>query len=478
MGTYFFDYKDAYKEARKQNKFTIFNNLQICYYNGEHKVSPYPNLMGVPLGELCDYLSETPNRGISEIKFINSFSKLQQEEVLIYIDALQQIAWQKKNDIGSEYRKALEEQKPDFSEPLRILFITTRITTVLQYVAKNLADAFNDLGYSTFVSIEQNAMQSWGGNDSHGNAEFAWHLKNIYEYNPHIIFNLDWINNTFLNEAVFNFVWFQDPMPILYDDKEIVLREKDYIFTLFDEFKEALIKKGVEATKIMPQQFATNPKIFFRDESIKKENKIVFLGSDYGFEKDLNISDEMKNKIYDDIENNRLNEEDVMQYAKDANMDENYFRTSIITSFVRRRVVIWMCMLEGINIEVYGTDAWLQNPEVVPYYKGLLPYGEEMAKVYNSATYALSVHPQYRYQQRVFEISACGTIPLIYNCSLIKEEFFHEDNILSFSTLDELKGLIGQIPKKDPKEISEDISFEKMAKKIINIVENNIREEN
>ncbi len=154
MDTYFFDYKEAYQEARKQNKFTIFNNLQICYYNGKHKESPYENLIGLPLEELCDYMSETPNRGISNIKFTNQFSKKQQEEISSYIDALQNIAWQKKNNIGVEYRNAIKLQEPDFNEPWRILFITTRGTTVLQYVAKNLADAFNDLGYSTFILIE------------------------------------------------------------------------------------------------------------------------------------------------------------------------------------------------------------------------------------------------------------------------------------------------------------------------------------
>ena len=206
VDTYFFNYQDAYKEARKQNKFTIFNNLQICYYNGEDKASPYENLIGLPIDKLCDYMTETPNRGISHILFDNIFTKEQKAEIEAYVKQLQYIAYMKKIEIGNQYRELIKMQEPDFNEPWRILFITTRGTTVLQYVAKNLADAFNDLGYSTFISIEQNAMQNWGGNDSHGNAEFAWHLKNIYEYNPHIIFNLDWINNTFLNDKIFNFV--------------------------------------------------------------------------------------------------------------------------------------------------------------------------------------------------------------------------------------------------------------------------------
>jgi hypothetical protein len=164
----------------------------------------------------------------------------------------------------------------------------------------------------------------------------------------------------------------------------------------------------------------------------------------------------------------------VKDYASRLRMSEDYVATSLISSFVRRRVIIWMCSLENIEVEVYGTDKWLDNKEVAPFYKGLLPYGEEMSKVYNSATYAISAHPLYRYQQRVFEMSACDTIPLVYKCGITREEFFHEDNILSFSKFDELKNLIGAKPKKDSKQISEDISYKTLAQKIIDIVKNEV----
>ncbi len=468
--TYFFDYKDALKEAKKENKLDIFGSLQLCYYNGENKHSTLENLIWLPLDDFCEYMSETPNRMVSDVVFDKSFTKEQEIQIKSYLQQLQFIAANKKKKIGNEYRKAIKKQSPNFNEPLRILFLTTRITTVLQFVAKNLADTFTQMGYDTFISIESSPLQSWGGADIEQSPDFAWHLKNIYEYNPHIIFNLDWMNNTFLNENVFNFVWFQDPMEILYNNQKIDVRKRDYIFTLFDEFKDALIKKGVSKNKIKMQQFATNPKIFYRDSSIQKGHKIVFLGSDYSFEKNVKIPKNIEKEIYEHIENNTLTEKLVSEWAKKSNVDEKYFQTSIITSYVRRRVIVWMCSLKDIEVEVYGTDVWLQTPEVAPFYKGLLPYGEEMAKVYNGAIYGVSAHPQYRYQQRIFEMSACETIPLVYKCDLLKEKFTHEDNVLSFSTLEELKNCIGQIPKKDPKQISEDISFKKLAQKIIDIV--------
>ena len=476
MDTYFFDYKEAYKEARKQNRFTPFNNLQICYYNGEHKESPYQNLIGVPVDTFCDYMTETPNRGmsLSNLEFGKGFTKEQETQITAYLQQLQQIAYIKKKEIGDQYREAIQQQEPNFNEPLRILFVTTRGTTVLQYVTKNLADAFDSLGYQTFVSIERNEMQNWGANDSHGNVDFAWHLKNIYEFNPHIIVSLDWINNTFLNDKVFNFVWFQDPMEVLFDQSVIKLRERDYYFYLVDQFKDALIKKNIDSNKLFYQSFCTNKKIFFEDAKIPKENKIVFLGVDYGFDKKITIADEIYEELYNHIENNSLSEELIQEYSSRTNINFATFKSSILPSIVRRRTIVWMCSLKDITVEIYGADSWLLNPITAPFYKGLLPYGEEMAKVYNSAKYALVSHVYYRYQQRLFEISACGTIPVVYKGNLQDEAFNHEDNILSFSTFEELQNMIGKEPMQSPKQITEDISYEKMAMKIIEIVKQNV----
>ena len=480
MDTYFFNYNDAYNEAKKQNTFGIFNNLQICYYNGEiNEQTPYQNLIPLPIDKICDYMMETPNRMIQNIKFDDNFNEDQQHQIASYIDQLQQIAAYKKTELGNQYRELIKNQVPDFNEPWRILFLTTRGTTVLQYVAKNLADAFNDLGYNTFISIEENAMQNWGGNDSPNNAYFAWHLKNIYEYNPHIIFNLDWINNTFLNDSVFNFVWFQDPMPVLYNNEKIVLRERDFIFYLFDEYKNALIDKKVCNTKLVYQTFCTNPKIFFENTSIQREEKIVFLGSDYdyyGYDITCGEYPNLSNMLQDMInliEQGNLTLETIKELSSKYNIPYVWARNEIAGTLVRKEVVKWICKQNILPVEIYGTDDWLKIPEVAPYYKGLLPYGEKMAEVYNSAKYALVAGINSMYQQRLCEISACNTIPLVYH-GFTQEEFLHFDNIVKFSTYKEMMQCIGKKPKKSPKQISEDISYEKMAIKIIDIVKQNV----
>ena len=472
--TYFFNQENALEVAKQQNRSGMFNDLQICYYNPLDipLQESYENLIPLPLEKIYDYMVETPNRMIKDINLSSDLPSDLCQDIAKYITKSQKNAVQKKYDFGLEYKNAIKNAFLDFDEPWRIFFLTSRHTTVLQYVIENIAEAFNGLGYDTFISKEQNDMQSW-----HIDNNNAWHLKDIYEYNPHIVINLDNLNETLYNVSTFNFTWFQDSTAILYNKTKIDLNVRDYIFTLHDEFRDALIQKGVDKSKLFRQSFATNPKIFFENKLIKKENKVVFLGSNYNFHDKCDISDNLVEEIIDDIKNNSVTKTKIQEYAVKSGLSKYTLEVWIIPSLVRKVSVIWMCQLENIDIEVYGTDSWLDVPEVAPYYKGLLSYGKEMAKVYNSAKYAIVAHSQYRYQQRLFEISACGAIPLVYKGQLLNEEFHHEENILSFNTLKELSLLIGKEPVKDSREISKDISYKNMAKKILDIVKNQLEEE-
>jgi len=63
MDTYFTEYESAYYVAKQRNKSGIFNDLDICYYNGEKQDDgELENLIHLPLENIYDYFSETPNR--------------------------------------------------------------------------------------------------------------------------------------------------------------------------------------------------------------------------------------------------------------------------------------------------------------------------------------------------------------------------------------------------------------------------------
>ena len=474
LDTYFFNADKALEIAKQQNRVETsvkaVDALQLCYYTADEKLSNTPkNCIYVPLEDVFNYFVTTKYRFPKAISFEDSgFSMPEQAELN---GAFSQILGEAKNErekLAREYAQKIFENSPDFSEkPWKVFIPACRETTVMQYVSKNIASTFEELGYEIFYNI-QGELEDCSCN--------LHTLMALSKFKPHITVNVNHLNNTYINKNIFNFSWFQDPMKILYNDESIQLRKNDYVFYLNDIIKKRLLHKNVPNDKLFLQNFATNENLFFIDKNIKKEKKIVFLGSDYNFEKNYNLDDECIKEIYQYLEENTLTENLIINLSKVYGVDIKDFETYIIASLVRRRIIIWLCSLKNINIEVYGTDTWLNTPEVVPFYKGLLPYGREMAKVYNSAEYAIVAHPQYRYQQRLIEISACGTIPIVYKGKLLKDDFLHEDNVLSFSTFKELKSCVGKIPKKDSIQISRDISYKRMVKKIVEIVSNNVKE--
>lgn len=473
LDTYFFSPKKALEIASKQNRVEtsvkVIDALQVCYYASEEAIENAPfNCIHVPLESVFDYFSSTTNRFPQAISFEDTdFSMVEQAELNAAFGEILGAAQEERRKLSQLYVKEIKEKQLDFKdEKLRVFIPACRETTVMQYVAKNIAEAFEELGYEVYYHIQSELEDC--------NILSLFH--NIWKFNPHIVVNINHLDNQHLNEKTFNFAWFQDPMPLMYDKKkEVNMRPRDFVYVLFEEYKDLLVKKGVEESRIKHQPFATNPKIFFKDESVKKENKIVFLGSDYNFEEGSDLDEEFINDVYSHIENNTLSEELIAKYSKEYGISHSHFKTFLIPSFVRRRVILWLCSLKDIDIEVYGTDKWLNTPEVAPFYKGLLPYGPQMAKVYNSAKYAIAAHPMYRYQQRVIEMAACDCIPIIYNCPLVCDIFYHEDNILSFSTFEELKECVGKVPPKNCTQIAEDISYKKMALSIIDTVEQQIK---
>jgi len=473
MDTYFTEYESAYHVAKQKNRSGIFNDLDICYYNGDKQDNgELENLIHLPLEHIYDYFTETPNR--HPLNFISGIEDAKlKNDIQEFLQVSQSLAWDAKLKICNQYKEEVSKLEPDFSEPLRILFITTRITTVLQFATRNIEEVFRKMGYETFISIESNAMQSWGANDSRNNANFAWHLKNILHFNPHIIFNIDWVNNEFLNDKIFNFTWYQDPMPILFNGEEIKKRDRDYFFYILDSVGEAIEKKGISKDHIFWQPFCTNSNLFFRREDIQREEKIVFLGGDYKGERNLPHEEEVIPLLVEMLNDGTLSNEKLREISEKYDMDYDYLDHELLTTIARRETVKWICMQDKYPVEIYGTDAWLDTPEVAKYYKGLLPYGEEMAKVYNSAKYALVAHHHYMYQQRLFEISACGAIPIVYDSGVTQENFVHKDNVLVFHTHKEFEDCIGKVPKSNPDQIAKDLSFETFANKILDIVKNN-----
>ncbi len=477
MVTYFLNSLSAYEQAKKQIRTGLFNDLQICYYHGEPIQSDLENLIHLPLENIYDFMCETDYGLIEEIT-VNDTSNMElNNKIKTYIDTAQKEAVAKRAEFEKLYKEEIRKIKLDFNEPLRIFFLTSRITTVLQHTAKGLMNAFMNLGYETFLSIEKNDMQRWGSNQNSG--YFAWHLKNMFEFKPHIVVNIDYLHNDFLPKEMFNFIWFQDDAPFMYENKQIELRKRDFVFHLTSGLRERLSKVGIESEY---QEFLMNGNIFKPRVEIKKEKKIVFIGTSYFYASEHLRHDRMFEEIFNDVlcsfeEKSCITSGkngDIEYFAKKYNKPKDYI--DLVYNYLLRDYCIEkLCRINTgeYKVEIYGAG-WEKNQYVKKFHKGMAPYGEEVSKLYNSATYAYCVGG-YVLMQRTLESAFSGTIPLVLDVRAGGEDEYDKkvEDGLEFFHIKDLENILtsGIVKEKDFSFIRQEYSYEKMAKRIIDKVQ-------
>ena len=477
MDTYFLNPLSAYEQAKKQERTGLFNDLQICYYHGEPIQSDLENLIHLPLENLYNFMCETPYRRIQICLRDEGFDVNVYDEIIVYINKVQNEAFKKIAEFEKLYKDEIRKLKLNFSEPLRVFFLTTRTTTVLQNSANGLMNAFKNLGYETFFSIEENDMQSWGMNEDSG--YFAWHLKNMLEFKPHITINLDYLHNNFLPNEIFNFIWIQDEMPFMHQNQLVQLRKRDFVFHLTSGMRSVLSKVGIESEY---QEFLMNRNIFKPRVEIKKEKKIIFIGTSYfSFSEHLR-HDRMFEEIFNDVlcsfeEKSCITSGkngDIEYFAKKYKKEEEYIHL-VYNYLMRDYCVEKLCRINTgeYKVEIYGAG-WEKNQYVKKFHKGMAPYGEEVSKLYNSATYAYCVGG-YVLMQRTLESAFSGTIPLVLDVRAGGEDEYDKkvEDGLEFFHIKDLENILtsGIVKEKDFSFIRQEYSYEKMAKRIIDKVQ-------
>jgi hypothetical protein len=468
--TYFLNAQVALEEANKENKLYIHNvieSTQICYYNGEKLENAPYNCINVPVKDLVEYFSTTKNRVPTNIEIRNSSLKIEEIPALKnyfiqYINA----AKQKMNSNIIEISNKIKELKPNFNEKrLRVYISTCRETTTMQYMSLTIAETFKSLGYDVFVTTQEHDIQA---------CTILEGFKNILEFNPHIIFTINHIYSHFFNDNIFNFIWFQDPMPVLVNNAPIVLKNRDYIFSLVKEFDEYLNKKDVS---YMRQSFCLNDKVYKKYKNIKREKKIVFIGSSYYRFRE---SRDLEEKVYLYIEKLftqgiSFSESVIDEISIKFNITRLDLDSRIIPYVVRDMSVRWLCSIDtDYKIELYGWG-WDMYEETKEYYKGSLSYGEEISKVYNSATYVFSPHQKYLLQQRVFEGAGSGAIPILYDIKDITDEDNYNEAFIYFRTKSDLKNILNKKEpvKKNLSRLLNENTYSAFVNKMIKIVNEN-----
>ncbi len=457
--TYFLDAKTALEVAKQKNRVTCtiaVDGLQICYYAGEKIKNSPNNCIHLPFENVYEYFITSMNRVPKKIDYVNTnYSSSDQKLLTKKITEIIVAAQTQRMQLMNKYVRKIKLNKPNFSEPLRVFLAGCRETTVMQYASENIANTFKRMGYNVKFYIQKNDM------------EFCCALgllKSLYKFNPHITVNINHLNNEYLHEKVLNFVWFQDPMPVLTDNTEVTIRKRDYFFSLLETTDISLIKKGISKKKILRQHICTNESIYNTKYKIQREDKIVFIGAAYVLHfSNLPNEDLVIEEIKKSIGSHQL---DLDAISKHYSFDYDYLKDRLYPGVIRRELVKMICEHSKIPVEIYGLG-WDQVPETKPFFKGILSYGEDVARVYNSAKYGLV--PNGYYQQRIYEMALSGTIPLVYDRPIEKEPFKYANNCLVFKDIDSLKKVLETTPIKNLKKITKDGTYKHMAKNILKL---------
>ena len=465
---YFLNSEEALRVAKEQNRSgedDVKYVLQCCYYDGQKIESDLVNLIHLPIDNLLEGLTYGRYRIPTKIEFsgLNLSYKMKVEIVSYFNMTIEQVK-QYRIQLYKQHLESLRNTKLNFNEKWRFYLTANSQTTVMQYVSKSIANTLKSLGYEVFYDLY------YGIED---NSSF----KNIYEFNPHVTININHLNNNYFGDDVFNFVWYQDPMPILFNNNPIKTRKRDVIFTYTQHYKALLENKDVEVAFEYP--IPADLEIFY-NKNYKRKDTIVFVGTYYNEQNIVSqskIPNQFIDVLYDYIQTRGIMYKDGLKKLFEdncLNFPDDAVLASIIQGLVRNKCVEWMC--ECIDdSEVYGRN-FEDKKLIKDNYKYEIKHGEELANIYNSFKYAL-VPSILVNSQRLSEVSACGCIPVVYDAQhFTVEDNRWEDYCLFFSSKEELSNIVNNNlkPKLDASCISQELSYKNLVQRFIDIINQRI----
>lgn len=466
VDSYFFDpqlaLNAAVRHARIATAHPTIDGLQICYYDGPLVKDAPVNMINVPFEQFSKYFGQTRNRFPKEVVFPdNTPPELVAALGRTFQQALSSIVSDRDQRLR-ELQAVSAQQRPIFSrdEPLRVLLPSSRLTTVMQHSSKNIAMAFNELGHDAKVIMEAGDMEQ---------LDRLIHLQERYRFNPHVLFYINGYNPLHSHEEVFHFSWWQDMTPALTNGTIKSHRERDYTFSLAPVFDHALNRAGISDP--LRQRFCIDSNIFRPLCEIRRENKVVFIGSSYASrltgsraeQKAISHLQAMLEHGYP------VTDVDIDALSNTTGLGRDTVYWDIYHYVVRDLTVRWLCQASPIPVEIYGRG-WETDPVVAPFFKGELPHGEEIAEVYNNAAYTLVSHPFEVNSQRLVEAAACGCVPIVYDCRHVAEPPHWERYCLFFCTRADLGKLLSSSHAINPTPIAQDYTYTALAQRVVDIV--------
>jgi len=369
---------------------------------------------------------------------------------------------------GDYQKKVFEKIKS--GQPLRILLLTSKFTTYLQYSTRDMAKGFRQLGHETFIEIEDE--------DSGLGIRKDVNMENLINFRPDIIFSIDHLrhSNPWIPKSIPFVSWIQDLMPHLIGltDPELVSRY-DHIFSFSQHWIDHFFKKHpvFKNKKIHLLPITSDHKIYHPLPLSKKRYDVSyvahlpdpdhtllpFLGGNTppdinpekgpAFLTQLALDlDEISMEHLFSIQNDRGTKEKLAtQICEKLNIpfdqaylqlmenhDQNNAKSRFLFHifYLLKTKPIKTLIENNIQVRVFGNH-WEKIPLFENIAMGKVENGTELNKVFNESRINLNISPETTYHMKAPEVMAGNNfmltrlIPKAYDIMPI-DIYFNVDN--------------------------------------------------
>ncbi|GJM25976.1 MAG: hypothetical protein DHS20C16_23910 [Phycisphaerae bacterium] len=325
--------------------------------------------------------------------------------------------------------------------PNRVLALTSRYTTMLQYSTRDVLDALDHKGFETQLLIEQQAHHCLTPNTI---------CKTIEEFKPNLLIILDHMRREypFIPANLPMLTWIQDPLPdLLCKEAGQSVKAPDFVCGLFRDrcIEQFDYPKGQfeyvdvpVSTRIFhdAEPSAAHRKRFECDISfvsnastpIEEFHEAELQKGDPSVHEFMNVLFEATKKaIDDDAFCLRKAIELTTRIATEMDLDLTEESTRTFATHYTYRVFDWgrrQRTLEWVSkwanrtnrtFKIFGRG-WENHPTLSPHAAGVVEHGQDLRDVYRSSTLSLQLIPSGFHHQRSFEIIASGSLPLTRFC--------------------------------------------------------------
>ena len=396
---------------------------RIVFYDGKEQLesSLLENRVEFPtmvVGNLSDEVSQTLNK---------SYWKCQQKYEEHCREALE---YYKEN--GEVILNHIKQGKP------KILFMTSRFTTALQYHIRDCMQAAEKLGCETELIIERNNLER---------VTIQRIIKILALFKPDIVFEIDYFRVGI--DAIENLIWVtwvQDKLPQSTGNQELIMKlgNRDIVVSPFFSDLQGKHWNMNYGMKVLKMPLSANQDIYKKRELSQKEREqytcdicYVANASDYR-QMVKRFKESLPEFMYEDYQivmdvYFQLMENEVFFHGYEENLEilktimgelkivwPEYLvsdlaeKTAIWISYSRYKslVVEWLLEAGYTDIKLYGKE-WGNDEKFKPYAMGVIENGEKLSKALQASKIVLGVHPVFSLSARVIEGIASGAFCLV-----------------------------------------------------------------